>query len=346
MISRAVAALRYATDPRLAFAGAMHYLEEAELQYERGGKIAPYGVASIRLDAEVNDLSSLYSNEQSESPQYGPWWFFLFPLRAVKRLPFPFFVRGDDVVFSLQNRFTLETLPGLVAWQPSFDAKIGASVEYLAHRSYLAMPLIVKRPEWTKASLLAGARERFDQELDGLRYPLAEAICQALEDVLTGPSFWTNTANTLARLEGLSGLEAEFTERSFLPKWGFLPQGAPTRSTVRLLERLIGRWNLPARLCPRRVALVDRMSPQPGVAFLRPGVVYTAPNSSRRMSCARDWRWRRRLERRFARLAAEYAERFDELSAEYGASDLQSAEAWEARLERPAPERSLAHSSL
>lgn len=343
---RAVAVLRYAGDPRLAFAGAMHYLHAPEKQYELGGKVAPYGVESVRMDTQVNELASLHANERSENPHYGAWWCFLFPLKAAKTLPFPFFVRGDDVTFSLQNRFTLETLPGLVAWQPSFDDKISASVEYLAHRSYLAMPLIAPRPEWTRTSVVAGARDCFFRELEGLRYPLAEALCQALEDVLTGPSFWASSANTRARMEGLSQLEAEFTQRSFLPHWGFLPAGTPMRKELRPLYRLFGRRNVPAWLCKRRVALVDRLSPQPGMAFLRPGIIYTAPGSDRRMSCKRDGRWRRRLERRFARLAAEYAARFDELSADYAASGLQSREAWDARLERTEPERSVAHSPL
>jgi len=345
-LMRAVAVLRYAADPRLAFTGAMHYLHEPEKQYELGGKLAPYGVESVRMDAHVNDLGSMWANERCKKPHYGAWWCFLFPLKAVRTLPFPFFVRGDDITFSLQNRFTLETLPGLVAWQPSFDDKIGASVEYLAHRSYLAMPLIAPQPEWTKASILAGVREWFFRELEGLRYPLAEAICQALEDVLTGPSFWANSANTRARMEGLAKLEAEFTERSFLPDWGFLPAGTPMRKELRPLYRLFGRWNLPMALCRRRVALIDRMSAQPGMAFLRPGIVYTAPGSERRMSCKRDPRWRRRLERRFARLTAEYAARFDELPAEYAASGLQSREAWDARLERTGAERSVANSPL
>lgn len=345
-IVRAAAVLRYAGDPRLAFTGAMHYLHDPKVQYELGGRIAPYGVASVRMDATVNDLASLYANEQADKPQYGAWWCFLFPLKAVKKLPFPFFVRGDDITFSLQNRFTLETLPGLVAWQPSFDSKIGASVEYLVHRSFLAMPLIAKRPEWSRSSVLAGVRHHFAQELEGLRYPLAEAICQALEDVLTGPLFWAKSANTMARIEGLSKLEAEFTRRSFLPNWGYLPAGTPMRWPVRALYRLIGRWNVPAWLCLRRVALFHRMALEPRGAFLRPGVVYLAADGARRMSCARDWRWRRRLERRFAGLAAEYKARFDELCDAYAAAGLQSRQAWEARLERSVPEPSLANSPL
>lgn len=346
VLLRAAAVLRYAADPHLSFAGPMHYLHAPERQYELGAKIAGYGVASIRMDTDVNDLSSLHANERAEKPTYGAWWCFLFPLKAARILPFPFFVRGDDITFSLQNRFNIETLPGLVAWQPSFDDKIGASVEYLAHRSYLTMPLVARRPEWTKASVVAGARQCFFRELEGLRYPLAEAICQALEDVLTGPSFWANSANTRARMEALSQLEAEFTNRSHLPDWGFLPAHTPMRKELRPLYKLFGGWNLPPALCRRRVALVDRMAPQPGLAFLRPGVVYTAPNSSRRMSCRRDPRWRRRLERRFTRLAAEYAARFDELATDYAQSGLQSREAWNARLERTEPERSVANSPL
>ena len=36
---------------------------------------------------------------------YGGWWYFAFPVDQVKHQPFPFFVRGDDVSFSLVHDF-------------------------------------------------------------------------------------------------------------------------------------------------------------------------------------------------------------------------------------------------
>jgi hypothetical protein len=300
------------------------------------------------MDVNTSEIPALHANETAPKPDYGAWWCFLFPVSAVEVLPFPFFVRGDDIAFSLQNRFKLETLPGLVAWQPSFEFKIGPPVEYLVHRSFLTMPLLAPRPQWSKASILAGVRAAFDLEVDGLRYPIAEAICRALEDVMTGPSVWLNTANTTARMQELADLDKAFSARSFLPDWGHLPPGTGTRLVIRLLRKVLGDANIPARLCPRRPALTNNMGPARGQAFLRRGMIYHAPDGSRTMSCVRDWRWRRRLERRFGELLAEYEDRFDELARAYAAArePLQSAMAWRERLGMSQPERSLANTAV
>ena len=347
-IVRAAAMLAYAKDPLTAFTGAMNYLHAPAVQYELGGRLAPYGVSSVRMDVNTSEIPALHANETAPKPDYGAWWCFLFPVSAVEVLPFPFFVRGDDIAFSLQNRFKLETLPGLVAWQPSFEFKIGPPVEYLVHRSFLTMPLLAPRPQWSKASILAGVRAAFDLEVDGLRYPIAEAICRALEDVMTGPSFWLNTANTTARMQELADLDKAFSARSFLPDWGHLPPGTGTRLVIRLLRKVLGDANIPARLCPRRPALTNNMGPARGQAFLRRGMIYHAPDGSRTMSCVRDWRWRRRLERRFGELLAEYEDRFDELARAYAAArePLQSAMAWRERLGMSQPERSLANTAV
>ena len=238
-------------------------------------------------------------------------------------------------------------MPGLLAWQPSFEYKIGASVEYLVHRSFLALPLIVGRDKWKLPAILNGVRHAFDNEVDGLRYPIGEGICDALEDVLTGPDFWRNTANTVARMQELGRLEAAFTKRSFQPDWIFRPHDVEARRSMRWLRARFGGINLPARLCWRRPALTNDMFPKRGQAAFRRGMIYFAPDGSRQLSCARDWRWRRRLERRFAGLLAEYEARYEDLKRAYaGARDLQAREEWRARFAGRTPELSVAHTAV
>ena len=286
------------------------------------------------MNVDTNNLRSLRDNDLDKPPNYGAWWCFIFPLASVKTLPFPFFVRGDDITFSMQNRFRLETWPGLVAWQPSFEYKIGASTEYLVHRSFLAMPLLSGAFTWKKAAVVNGIRHAFAMEIDGLRYPIAEAICAALEDVLTGPSFWLNVGNTTARMQQLARTEAAFTARSHLPGWTFRPEGATdSRNMQRLIARL-GKLNLPIRLAWRGPVLSNQMYPKPGQAAFRKGVIYYPPDGGRVLSCARDWRWRNRVEARFEQLIAEYESDFESLGERYAEQQeaLQSDEAWRERL--------------
>ena len=333
-LARAAALIRYSKHSDLALTGAMNYLHAPEIQYELGGRIADYGVGSIRMNADTNNLAALCDNDREKPPNYGAWWCFIFPLASVRTLPFPFFVRGDDITFSMQNRFKLETWPGLVAWQPSFEYKIGASTEYLVHRSFLTMPLLPGAFPWKKAAVVHGLRHAFAMEIDGLRYPIAEAICAALEDVMTGPSFWLNVANTTARMQQLARTEAAFTARSHLPGWTFRPEGATdSRNMQRLIARL-GKLNLPIRLAFRGPVLSNQMYPKQGQAAFRKGVIYYPPDGGRSLSCARDWRWRSRVEARFEQLVAEYEAGFETLAERYAEQQeaLQSENAWRERL--------------
>ena len=51
------------------------------------------------------------------------WWFLAFNLKDIIKYPFPFFIRGDDLLFSLNNKLNITTLMVFVFGQKIFLLK-------------------------------------------------------------------------------------------------------------------------------------------------------------------------------------------------------------------------------
>ncbi|MEB3319653.1 MAG: hypothetical protein VKI63_01770 [Cyanobium sp.] len=56
---------------------------------------------------------------------FGAWCGFSFPLAGLRYYPFPFFVRGDDVLMPMMNRMRIRTLNGVASLAPRFERKKG-----------------------------------------------------------------------------------------------------------------------------------------------------------------------------------------------------------------------------
>ncbi len=206
-IRRTIALLAYATDPKVAVAGAMLLADRPCVQHEKGARLELSGRAeqcwiSNRHGKDLSKLEALCGNESDEDVNYGGWWFFAFPLAAVERLPFPFFVRGDDVHFSLSNPFRIVTLNGVATWCDSFGTKLGPATEYLTYRAWLALSLMhcTRKGARRTLTLCLNTAERCAYRFD---YATMDAILEGVDDVMRGPDTFTRTPaplRTLARL--------------------------------------------------------------------------------------------------------------------------------------------------
>lgn len=195
-ILRTYALLRYATSPRLAIAGAL--LDEAEpwQLLEKGacfdGKCRPLHVG--RDVRHVDEL--LWAERQRVRPDYGGWWFFAFPLRGLEHYPFPFFVRGDDVFFSLANRFEIFTLNGIACLAEDFGVKHGPLTAYLDGRYHLVHAVL--REQGRTRILRRLVSNQFVKPLFGYHYASARAFTLALRHVAQGPRFFEENLDLAA----------------------------------------------------------------------------------------------------------------------------------------------------
>lgn len=80
--------------------------------------LVPYGIEILHypdkhyLDAREIDSLDTFDNERKIG--YGGWWFFAFNINAIEYYSFPFFVRGDDLLFGYMHKNII--LSHLMVW--------------------------------------------------------------------------------------------------------------------------------------------------------------------------------------------------------------------------------------
>jgi len=202
-IHRTLAFLSRALDPATAVAGAMISNTHKWAMWEAGALFDRHcrpqqGGRDLRRRDEVLEME--FQTAAPADPNfYGGFWFFAFPIAAVRARPFPFFVRGDDVSFSLANGFRPVTLNGVVSFQDDFTEKESVTTHYLDLRSHIVHHLSVERlgqGAWATAMIplrfLARSLSRF-------HYESAAAELQAWRDVLQGPEFFAANVDMSVR---------------------------------------------------------------------------------------------------------------------------------------------------
>ncbi|MCF8509943.1 MAG: glycosyltransferase [Rhodobacteraceae bacterium] len=168
---------------------------------------------------------------------YGGWWYFAFPIKQITYHPFPFFVRGDDVSFSLANDFEIVTLPGVVCFQDAdFSDKESLQTLYLDLRSHLVNHLALPQMDIGRWGVVGIAARFFARSMMQCHYDSLAALNLAVSDVLRGPAFFAancDMAERRARLGKMRQTEA----------WRPL-EGAPPASRRRFDPRGSRFWLL------------------------------------------------------------------------------------------------------
>jgi GT2 family glycosyltransferase len=153
-LARAIAFLRLARSDRAAVSGAMISEARKWAMWENGAVFhrmcRPQFVGTDLRDPHQVARMELAAARPKPPGFYAGWWFFAFPVAAAAHWPFPFFVRGDDISFSLANRFDTVTLNGVVSFQEDFSAKESGSRARARRRR--AIRLSIRRTR-TRASM-------------------------------------------------------------------------------------------------------------------------------------------------------------------------------------------------
>lgn len=191
-----------ARSERAALAGAMISAARPWAIWENGavfeGACQPQHVGTDLRDPVATLAMELEAAHPKPAQFYGGWWFFAFPVAALRHWPFPFFVRGDDISFSLANRFDFATLPGVVSFQEDFSVKESPLTLYLDIRNHLSHHLSLPHME-RGATATAKIPLRFIlRNLVRFHYESCEAMLMAWEDVMKGPDFFARNADMSA----------------------------------------------------------------------------------------------------------------------------------------------------
>jgi galactofuranosylgalactofuranosylrhamnosyl-N-acetylglucosaminyl-diphospho-decaprenol beta-1,5/1,6-galactofuranosyltransferase len=238
------AQMLFLKNPRVLLAGA----EIVDLATLRGGRWGVHGLNNA-------DVVDRRQNRRTDA-RYNAWWTCLIPAEIVAAagLPFPFFVRWDDIEYGLRASeagFPTVSLPNAGVWHADFHWKDSDDwVMYFDVRNALITAALHGGVNVQTAAKTL--RWHLATRLVSMQYGLAHTIIRAIEDFLKGPSVLQDGG--IAALAGIRAVRSEYPETVVHPavKTGELtgvatPPTMPSdrrnkRPTMLMFKRIIQQW--------------------------------------------------------------------------------------------------------
>lgn len=187
-IIRTYRIFQYTQLRKLAVAGALHMENTPGIIYEKGALFeGKYKALKSHLNIE-HIHGVLEADREDLEIDYGGWWFFSFRLSDVKYLAFPYFVRGDDVLFSIVNKFKIHCPLGVYSLGDDFGAKETPLHVYLDMRYHIINSIFKQDIGLLRILTILGYL--FLKRLFSYRYESCKAFNLAIDHVLQGPEFF------------------------------------------------------------------------------------------------------------------------------------------------------------
>ncbi|MDI2091104.1 glycosyltransferase [Commensalibacter oyaizuii] len=200
--------LQYSKTPKLAISGSMLYEEHPEILHEKGAVFKELVFRPLYHGLNMMDFHHLQITDLGfEKPDYGAWWLFAFNISDVKNYPFPFFVKGDDMLFSFMNDFNIITVNGIAVWGENFSYKDGPFAKYLSIRANYVICLLATHTPLKK--YIKNYLNLIKLALFSFNYDSARATSLGLKDVMEGPDFWSRNMSFASISKRVSHLTFE-----------------------------------------------------------------------------------------------------------------------------------------
>lgn len=164
------------------------------VQYEAGGNFVKSRIQSVGRGMDLSSPGNLLKNTAQSHVSFNAWWYCCFPLSEVERigLPYPFFIKCDDIEYGMRMCPKLLLCNGIGVWHRDFSQKVSPHLEYYIKRNELIV------------SILHDGKHALGYALDKIVRACAKAsligdsrnidfILMAYRDFMKGPSFFENT---------------------------------------------------------------------------------------------------------------------------------------------------------
>ncbi len=188
--------LSYADLPeKSCIGGSFLVLDEKTFHYEVGAVWTKGGAVPRKYKLDLKLPSSMNALAREEDMHYNGWWFSCFPIsifRNGENLPYPFFIKGDDIEFGLRNRLKVITLNGISVWHESLKKKYNDMTNYFFMRNESIISSIYL-PGFSALSLILRFWKRFVLQGSGFRYRSLDVLCEGFVHFLNGPEYLKNT---------------------------------------------------------------------------------------------------------------------------------------------------------
>lgn len=128
--------------------GAMLNMDEPYLQYENTAYWNRIKLVGLGKNFDLSQKANLINNINIKNyiNQYAAWWYCCIPVNRIEKigLPLPFFIKGDDIEYSIRNNRKIVFMNGIAVWHEPFAKKIAPFINYFSDRNMLILNFYAK----------------------------------------------------------------------------------------------------------------------------------------------------------------------------------------------------------
>ncbi|HEY9637156.1 MAG TPA: glycosyltransferase [Coleofasciculaceae cyanobacterium] len=190
-------------DKDMCIGGSMLKLDSKYIQHENG---AIWDKETVRLkpDIDLRLLKNVLFNEIEEHINYNGWWLFCFPTKLINdfTLPYPFFIKMDDMEMPIRLKQKIITLNGICVWHEPLENKYSPLINYYFRKNEIILNIIYF-DSFSKLNAIKNIVKFSLREAFCYRYKSAELVLKAASDFLQGPEYLKSTNPEEKNLEVL-----------------------------------------------------------------------------------------------------------------------------------------------
>ncbi len=316
--------------------GNMLTLEEPCMQHENGAFFKGGRVFSINSGVDLTKRENLILDERESKATYNAWWYMCMPVSTVEKhgLPFPFFVKGDDIEYGIRSAEGIALGSGISVWHQGFAVKNSPATAYYACRnSTAANAMLYKKGRFYLAALML---YRVTRELSLREYDTAEMMLRGYDDFCRGIEFYKGVDVEKLNAEVMSVKPKYYKKEELEDKYGPMPsREKPQKARFAVFNRILTFLEnfLPSFLCRKKPVVIEAKSVvAKRTRFRRTVVVYDSEKEVGYV-CEYDGKRRGKLRRRAEKMFFKLLFGYGKLHKEYksGYKELCTEEEWNKR---------------
>ena len=205
----------------LSAGGSMLRASDRVTLHEAGAVWDGKRINSIGNGLVTTDRKAVLDAAYFPKGNYHAWWFYCFPADWQEKHGYPlqFFIKEDDIEYSLRCAEEIAVLTGIAVWHDDFDGKYDGFQEYYIKRNELIMTSVNDQKPYplfqVRKLILSVMKQTVYQ-----RYFLADIIFRAYDDYLKGWEHFRDTDTASLNTELMQSCEALLTDDELMEKYG------------------------------------------------------------------------------------------------------------------------------
>lgn len=205
----------------LSIGGTMLKLSNQCIEHEAGSVWNGKQIKSIGNGLDMSKRENVFEVSYFPKGNYNGWWFYCFPADWCEKYGYPlqFFVKIDDIEYSVRCAREIAIINGLAVWHEDFENKYDGFMEYYIKRNELILASVNDQKPYTLfqvRKLVANVA----RQLVSQRYFLIDLVFRAYDDYLLGYEHFMGVDTEKLNIELINSCEKLIPDNELKEKFG------------------------------------------------------------------------------------------------------------------------------